>query len=170
VGDFVNRLLEKDAANRPDASEALAEVQNLMERRLQPAESLRQRSRAETGAPYIAVLVVVLAVAGIVSGFARVKTAAKPSVVIPASQIAEFEAKRQALAEADALYDARKFDEALVKYDEYLKKYPDSAAAADGRQKSIEAIEKAVRKRPSEDEDISPSELLDRIRRVFRRQ
>lgn len=98
-----------------------------------------------------------------------------PAVTLPPARIAEFEAKRRALLSADALLGEGKYEEAAKAYEAYLARYPYATAAAEGRARALAAIEetkpaaKTSRRRSSRDEDISPRELLNRIRRVFRR-
>jgi hypothetical protein len=83
----------------------------------------------------------------------------------------EFEAKKHALAEAQALFDAGKFQESINKYDEYLKKYSTSVAAKEGRDRAQQALDRAnqkTRRRHKRDENISPAELLRRLKRAIR--
>ncbi len=181
VGDYVNRLLEKNPEQRWDSSHALTALDALLlksESKEQKSKITRKTLLPFAFSPLLSPLLIGLIVGsvGIAIGLSRVRSAAKPTVVLPADQVEEFNAKRKALDEADALFEAGKFDQALVRYEEHLKKYPQSVTAREGRDRAREALEpakllkKPVRKHSSsKDEDISPSELLRRLKRVFRR-
>jgi tetratricopeptide (TPR) repeat protein len=112
--------------------------------------------------------------AAILSGLARVKSQSRPTITIPPTQVWEFDQKRKSLEEADALLSEGKYEQALERYEAYLAKYPQSIAAQQGREHAREALEKpkqkkTIRKSRPKDEDISPRELLDRLKRVFKR-
>ena len=168
VGDFVARLMEKDPGRRPDAVEALRELEAKPEEKAEVREQ-----RAEVFVP--AAVCLLLSVLAILIAMARIRSMGEPTVTIPATQVAEFAAKRRALDAADALFDAGRFEESLARYEQHLKRYPHSLTAQEGRDRSRDAMEKeskpapARKSKPSRDEDISPSELLNRLKRVFRR-
>jgi predicted Ser/Thr protein kinase len=183
VANLVERMLAKSPEERPSASEALAEVEALRaESAATPsvapaspgvaaaaARGRRTMVRPRAGAPtlYIAgagfalLLVVVLAV----------RPHESASVTIPPEQLREFDAKKHALAQAQALFDAGKYQESINKYDAYLQKYPNSVAAKEGRDRAQQALDRATqktRRRHKRDEDISPAELLRRLKRAIR--
>jgi serine/threonine protein kinase len=173
IGDFVARLMEKNPEQRPDAAQALRELEAL-----DKAKGEGRKAKVSRKPFLLAPIVIALVIAGvgIFIGISRTRSRAKPTITIPIAQIQEFDAKRKALDEADALFNEGKFEESLKQYEDYLKKYPDSLAAQQGRDRSREAIEKTKTSRkptkkppPPKDKDISPSELLNRLKRVFRR-
>jgi hypothetical protein len=108
----------------------------------------------------------------------RARTDSRPTITIPEERITEFETRRRELADAATLLDTGHFAESLQQYEAYLQKYPYSLAAADGRDRARDAIERGKQStvRPArrrtvtkpKDEDISPREMLDRIKKVFR--
>ena len=166
VADLVRRMLGKTPEERPTASQALAEVNSL---RRGAAGVSPAAGRPRTAAPtlYIAssgfalLLVLVLAV----------RPHESPSVTIPSEQLREFDAKKRGLAYAQALYDGGKYQESINKYDAYLQKYPNSVSAKEGRERAQQALDRATQKtqrRHKRDEDISPAELLRRLKRAIR--
>ena len=181
VGDFIGRLMAKAPSARPSADEALS----VAERVLRPASSDRHPAlpihplRRPVPWPIAAGMLVAAVLAAVIPVIAIVsRTDDTASVSLPPARVAEFEAKRRALLSADALFAEQKFEEAAEAYKAYLSKYPHATAAADGHARALAAIEekeKAVaaqaarRRRSARDEDISPRELLDRIRRVIRK-
>jgi serine/threonine protein kinase len=182
VGNFVARLMAKSSDDRPTAAEALQQVATLRA----PAPPVtagpgNPQSAWSPSSRRIAVaagaLIVFLAVPFFI---VRARIDGSPTVTIPQAQIAEFETKRQALAEANAAYEAGRYEESLQRYEAYLLKYPDSVPALEGRDRSQAALDAqkppeqrkaaAARKPPrKKDEDISPSELLNRLKKaIFR--
>jgi serine/threonine-protein kinase len=170
VGDFVGRLLVKEYEPRPTAAEALAEVERLKfgdrGTTLKAAAwspHSRLRLRVPTGRLAWGAGTIVLALIGIIT-FAY-RPPEKPQGISP-DQLREFDAKRHALAEAKSLFDSGKYQESIARYDAYLQKYPSSVTAQEGRDRARQALERA-RRRSKRDEDISPAELLRRLKRAI---
>ncbi|HEV8660917.1 MAG TPA: serine/threonine-protein kinase [Thermoanaerobaculia bacterium] len=171
VGDVVARMVEKTPERRSDASEALADI-----RRLRAPAIAPRRHAPPRRIPWVRLAIATVAlVVAIVAARIAVSRSARPTVVIAPAQIREFEEKRRALEEADAAFKAGKYQESLDRYNAYLQKYPTSAAAIEGRDRARDALTPTPakttkhRKRPSrEDRDISPSELLSRIKKAIR--
>ena len=170
VGDVVARMVSKDAGARPTAEEA--------------SESLR-RTDSPVGPgpaesrPYV--WLISAAAAGviilIVSGIIAVHSGEQPTVQITPAKMREFDEKRRELERADNALQAARYQEALDRYDAYLVKYPASSAAIEGRDRAQDALDRQAapaavkpprRHRKSRDEDISPAELLNRIKKVFK--
>jgi serine/threonine protein kinase len=185
VGDFVARLMAKSPDARPTAADAMQQIASLrtaaltdtlvLADTLPPSSRLLRRVRPLHAAVVIGVLVVL---AAIPAAIIRTRTDSSPTVTIPQGQLDEFAAKRRALDEADAEYDAGRYQESLQRYEAYLQKYPYSIAAQEGRDAAKLAIEQqklgqpkpATRRKSRQEEDISPSELLRRFRKkVFGR-
>jgi hypothetical protein len=170
VGDFVADLLSKSPDERPSASEALARLSTLrrpaVATPLQPVAGRRFALRWFVAAfgLFIAALVIALVVIG------RPSTTTNTS----AEQIRELDAKRRALAEARALYDQGRYAESAQRYEQFLKKYPHSTVAQEGRDRAKEAGDRANlsqkhrRRSKRDDEDISPREMLNRIKKAIR--
>ncbi|MGZ5492782.1 MAG: hypothetical protein ACXW3E_04550 [Thermoanaerobaculia bacterium] len=108
------------------------------------------------------------------------RSAARPTVQISPAQLREFDDKRRALEQAQKSLLAGRYQESIDRYDAYLAKYPASQAAFEGREIAVEALDRQTndeqkaaktpkrRKRSRSDEDISPAELLNRIKKVFK--
>ena len=190
VGDLVARMLAKAPASRPFAAEALAEVERLRKPPAPQAGIATLRLRPSPPMPppipfwqrpvpawLFAVTVLVFALGvGIALLTIRSRIDPTPTVTIDPEQLREFQEKRRILDGADALFAEKKYEEAAAVYEAYLEKYPQSTAAQEGLDRARAEIKPAAapktrtaRKPPSkEDEDISPRELLDRIRKVFK--
>ena len=69
-----------------------------------------------------------------------------PSIFISEKTLDEFETKRSTLREAQILYNAGAYEASRTHFDQYLQRYPWSAAAREGRTQANQAIE-AVRAR-----------------------
>jgi len=69
----------------------------------------------------------------------RRKTDDRPTARIDIAQLAEFQTKRVVLNEAKVLLDAGALEESLERYDQYLKKYPWSTVAKEGRNRALNA-------------------------------
>ena len=171
LGDLVMQLLQKDPAARPSTDQALAQIETMIRgaRAIPPAKG--RRAIPTRTATIVIGLTIALAVIPIAIIASRIDPT--PTVTIPAAQLAEFEEKRRALDAADTLFNEGKFEESLRSYGSYLDRYPHSVAAEEGRDRAAQAIADlsgtpAVR-RSRPEEDISPRELLRRIRRVFKR-
>lgn len=177
LGDLVTQLLQKAPAARPSTDQALARVEALIRssgvlatsRRLKPAP--RQRTVAPRTAALVIATAIAFAVIPIVIIASRIDST--PTVTIPPEQLAEFEEKRRALDAADTLFNEGKYEESLRGYGTYLDRYPHSVAAREGRDRaaqSIAELSQAPTARKSRgDQDISPRELLRRIRRAIKR-
>ena len=175
VADVVAKMVTKAPEGRPDSSEALAEVQKLRA----PISVERRRPRR---LPWrrLAVAAVALFIAIGVATLAIMRMTATPATRIAPAQLREFEQKRHALEQADALFQAGQYQESLDRYNAYLQKYPASTAAIEGRDRAREALDQksaqqatkaptpAKHRKSKRDEDISASELLNRIKKIFR--
>ena len=191
VSEFVSSLLQKSPDARPTSEQALMTAEQLLApappagtaRPTSPAADsglqpmMRRRISRRLAAPLIAGALLLAVVPAAVL-FSRVNDT--PTTAIPAKKLAEFEEKRRALTAADALFSEGRYEESLVAYEAYLAKYPHSVAAEDGRDRAAAAIATANTDAPEEraasrrgrskrDEDISPREMLNRIKRVFKR-
>jgi serine/threonine protein kinase len=150
MGDIIRRMLAKSPDERPGASEVLARLQ-----------------RPATKAPINLAIWIVGAVSAllIVASFFISSGSATSDI----RAIRELNEKRRALAEAQRLYDQGKYADSLQKYAAYLKKYPMSIVAQNGRDRAREALAAPKhRRRPRRDEDISPRELLHRFKKAIR--
>ena len=167
VGDAIARMVSKDPAQRPTAEEA---AQMLM-RSAPAAAPTAMRLAALAAVAAIAVIVISIIIA--IAATRRVET---PTVQITPAKLAEFEEKRRQLDRAEEAYRAGRYEESEKRFSDYLAKYPNSSAAAEGRDRAHEALEKqnapkttpAKRPRHSRDEDISPAELLRRVKKFFK--
>lgn len=95
---------------------------------------------------------------------------------ISARRLAEFQQKKKVLAEASTLRKAGRYAKSIEVYDAYLKRYPYSTVARNGRAVARAALERSepgstrtasMKPAPSSDRD-KPS-LRSRMRRIFRR-
>jgi serine/threonine protein kinase len=159
AGEFVARLIAKSPDDRPSASEALAQLPGA------PPITPTRRSRGGLAGWITAGL------GGVLLVLLMVLPRSSPSVDLRAVQ--ELNAKRRALAAAQVFYDQGKYAESLERYEAYLRKYPYSTVAQDGRDRARQALNRPStppkRRRPSRrDEDISPRELLNRFKKVIR--
>jgi serine/threonine protein kinase len=128
----------------------------------------------------IAVAAAVLLVGLLLIAIAMTRSAARPTVRISPAQLREFDEKRRALEQAQNSLLAGRYEESIDRYGAYLAKYPASQAAIEGRGLAVEALDRQTsdeqkaaktakrRKRSRSDEDISPAELLNRIKKVFK--
>ena len=196
VGDVVERMIAKSPEERLNAADALAEIENIAspfpgsgetvaEGRLRGfftrlIGELPHASRTLNQLPtlVIAIAAAVLVVGLLLIAIAMTSSAARPTVQISPAQLREFDDKRRALEQAQSSLMAGRYQESIGRYDAYLAKYPASQAAIEGRGLAVEALDrqtndepkaaKAKRRKRSRDEDISPAELLNRIKKVFR--
>ena len=172
LSDFVARLMTKSSDARPSAAEALVEMATL--RRPAVAERPAPPSQIATSAPRLAVIAAVtIAISAGALGVFWSRIDSSPTVAIPQVQLDEYVAKRKAIDRAAAAFDAGRFQDSIRLYDAYLLKYPESIAAIEGRGQAKAAMETAEkptsrRSRSRADEDISPTELLRRLRRAIR--
>ena len=171
VGDFVAALMRKNADERPSAGEALSAIPSLTPK--EEPQPLPRRIAPRLAAAVIGVVALLVAIPIYIIS-SRVDST--PTVTIPDHHLVEFAEKRRALETADALLNAGKFEESLVAYEEYLAKYPHSTAAEEGRDRAAAAIAAQEKNTPAkprtrrkQDEDISPRELLNRLKGVFKR-
>lgn len=172
LGALVARLLQKDPAARPSTDQALAYVEAMLRsgaRATSPAR--KHRTIAARTATLVIATAIALAVIPIAIIASRIDST--PTVTIPAAQLAEFEEKRRALDAADTLFNEGRYEESLRSYGSYLDRYPHSVAAEEGRDRAAQAIAEGsntpTARRSRADQDISPRELLRRVRRVFKR-
>lgn len=177
LSDLVARLMTKASEGRPGATEALAELAGLRE----PAAVEKAAVVVQTSPSlirYAVIAVITLAICAGLLGLFWSLIDGSPTVVIPQVRLDEYAAKRQALGRAEAALNAGRFDESTRLYDAYLAKYPDSVTAIEGRDLAATAVEETEksRKKPVKrrsrsrgEEDISPAELLRRLRRAINR-
>jgi serine/threonine protein kinase len=177
VGDVVERMIAKSPEERLNAADALAEIERLRASVKEPQAA--EPASGPAPALVIAVAAAVLLVGLLLIAIAMTRSAARPTVQISPAQLREFDDKRRALEQAQSSLRAGRYQESIDRYDAYLAKYPASPAAVEGRQLAMEARNRQTdeqkaakvpkrRKRSRSDEDISPAELLDRIRKVFK--
>ncbi len=170
VGDVIARMVEKDPQLRPTAGEAAGALRGTaLPAPPSPVEKQRYAGIAA------ALIIVILALAGVLFATRR---AARPTVRITPDKLQEFADKTRELDRAESSLQAARYQEALDRFNAYLAKYPASSPAIDGRDRAREALARqdgkppaAQPKRPRrsrDDEDISPSELLNRIKKVFK--
>ncbi|MGZ4809507.1 MAG: serine/threonine-protein kinase [Thermoanaerobaculia bacterium] len=88
-------------------------------------------------------LAAILIIAGTVI---RLNSDPRPSVTIPATKQAEFVAKRHALDEARQLFAAAQYEQSVNAYDDYLRRYPNSITAQNGRNEAAKALDAAKSK------------------------
>ena len=151
IGDVISRMMAKSPEERPNASQALAQLQT-------PA-SPAVRIGAATW------LTAAVAMAAIVASFFISSGSATSDI----RAIRELNEKRRALAEAQRLYDQGKYKDSLQRYETYLRKYPMSTVAQNGRDRArATLVPPKPRRRPRRDEDISARELLHRFRKAIR--
>ncbi len=99
----------------------------------------------------------------------RSMTVTTPAVTIPKEQLEEFARKREELRNAESLYATGKYAESLKMYEAYLARYPYSTVAREGRDRALNsASTPKTRRRSKRDENISPAELLRRLKRAVR--
>ena len=138
-----------------------------------PAAALWRRPLTATvffGIPALLLLIIVAV------GYPMLREARRePAQRIPARQLAEFQQKRKALSQARTLAKAGKYEQSVAAYNAYLKKYPYSTAARNGRAAARAALERseagtvqAASMKPASSERERPS-LRSRVRRIFRR-
>jgi serine/threonine protein kinase len=174
VGDFIARLMRKSPLERPSTDEALAAAERLVQTadhdETLPLHYLRRRVQPAVAIGVLAGAVLAAAIPLIVL-IARIDDS--PTVTLPRERVAEFESKRLTLRAAEEMFAAGRHEESLRAYEAYLQKYPWATAAAAGRDRAAAAMAEAkkppVRRRSSADEDISPRELLERMKRALRR-
>ena len=208
VGEFVARLFKKVPDERfASASEALAELQKLrsspqmLEHVVELPTSLietvntgptvvepivettsgaatrRQRIPAPLFWTIVMAFLIPLALWAVAI---RMNTNSRPTGFIAPAQYQEFETKRQMLTDARALATAGRYDDAIKSYDEYLKKYPASAAAASERAVMLKRLEaakakasitsKAPKAKPAEvKQEPKPEEKKPWYKRIFGR-
>jgi len=153
LGDIISRMLAKSPDARPSASEVLAQLQA-------PATAVVRVN------PAIWIVAAVSAALIVVSFFIS-----SGSATSDIRAIRELNEKRRALTEAQRLYDQGKYADSLQQYETYLKKYPMSTVAQNGRDRAREALAPPKHlRRPRRNEDISPRELLHRFKKAIRRR
>jgi serine/threonine protein kinase len=102
-----------------------------------------------------------------------------PTGVITAQQHLEFTTKRNALRNARGLLASGHYDESIKAYDDYLKRYPKSVTAKDGRAEAVKALDakrakstvttrapKTTKAKPKEE----PAKKPSLWQRIFRRK
>ena len=168
AGDVIERMLSKQADNRPDAEDARREL-----RKVAVPTALQSARQPHLALISAAALLVIAILAVLLASRPR----EQPAAQITPAQLHEFEDKRRELDRAEQAMQAGRYQEALDRYDAYLLKYPTSSVAIEGRDHAKQALApppvaeqaKTPKKhRKPRDEDISPSELLNRIKRVFK--
>ncbi|MGZ8831665.1 MAG: serine/threonine-protein kinase [Thermoanaerobaculia bacterium] len=182
VGDVVERMIAKSPEERLNAADALAEIENVEIPSPGSGEPLTPASRILNRLPTLVIAVAAAVLLGglLLIAIAMTRSAARPTVQISPAQLREFDDKRRALEQAQNSLLAGRYQESIDRYDAYLAKYPASQAAFEGREIAVEALDRQTndeqkaaktpkrRKRSRSDEDISPAELLNRIKKVFK--
>ncbi|GAC1401378.1 MAG: hypothetical protein NVSMB68_15920 [Thermoanaerobaculia bacterium] len=173
LSDAIARMVAKDPDWRPTAEEAAGSIRRTDAPIVRtPAESERHRPVGILIAA-AATLIVIIAISAIVLATRR----EEPAVQITPAKLEEFDEKRRALDRAETALHAGQYQEALDLYNSYLAKYPASEVAVSGRDRALEALAKPAeevtpakrkRHRRSRDEDISPAELLRRIKKALK--
>jgi serine/threonine protein kinase len=74
-----------------------------------------------------------------------------PETQITTAQIEELQSKKQALAQADLLYEVGAYEESRRRYAEHLERYPESQVARDGIAKTDAALAEQARRAGNED-------------------
>ncbi len=185
--NFVQRLTAKNPEDRfASAEAALDELRRLHGAATPPAAAPAPRPtpvadrRRVAGVlrrpiPPTLFLAVSLSAAAFLLGSViaiRSMTVRAPSVIIPKPQLEEFARKRAQLRNAAGLYDHARYAESLGVYEAYLARYPNSTAAREGRDRAREALDRASAqkspRRSKRDKNISPAELLRRLKRAVR--
>ena len=177
LGDIVAHMVAKDPKTRPTSEEALAQLHSLTVAAPPSLERPRpQRRPWWIAGAALAVLVLIV----IATSVALTRKSSRPTIQISPAQLREFDEKRQALERAATAFQAERYQESLDRYNAYLQKYPESPAAIEGRDRAQEALARKqapepepaktakTHKKHPKDEDISPSELLNRIKKIFK--
>jgi serine/threonine protein kinase len=151
IGNVISRMLAKSPDERPSASEVLAQLQA-------PAAAAVRINP-------VVWLTAAVSAAVIVASFFISSGSATSDI----RAIRELNDKRRALAEAQRLYEQGKYADSLQRYEGYLKKYPMSTVAQNGRDRARDALAPPKRRRrPRRDENISARELLHRFKKAIR--
>ena len=177
---FVHKLLEKKPKDRyGSAEEALAEVRKIRARQLQQisevTQSLRHGQilvawlrrpipRTIFFATSAALLFIFLLTAAIM-----IRETRRPITrSIGDQQLEEFVQKELMLANARMLIEEGKYTESVNAFDIYLKRYPYSTAAKEGRREALDALER-IESPSRTTRQNQKNTLRDRVRRIFRR-
>jgi hypothetical protein len=91
----------------------------------------------------VAALILPIAAA---AAFIHASTDPRPTAVIEPAKMVEFAVKKRALIAAKSLTTAGRYDEAIAAYDSYLKRYPKSITAQQGRADTVKALDRAKSK------------------------
>jgi serine/threonine protein kinase len=166
LGDLISRMMSKSPDHRPTASEALV---ILSRDDGEGSPDAQQHRTSRSFAPLR--MTVVLGGAVLLVLLLLALPTREPSTDNRA--VLELSSKRRALIDAKALFDQGKYAESLQKYEAYLQKYPHSTVAQEGRDRARRALAPPPtapkrRRQSKRDEDISPRELLNRLKKAIR--
>jgi serine/threonine-protein kinase len=116
----------------------------------------------------VAALILPIAAA---AAFIHASTDPRPTAVIEPAKVVEFAAKKRALIAAKSLTAAGRYDEAIAAYDGYLKRYPKSITAQQGRADTVKALDRAKSKSTVTSDSKSPPDKQKNLwQRIFRRR
>jgi tetratricopeptide (TPR) repeat protein len=116
----------------------------------------------------VAALILPIAAA---AAFIHASTDPHPTAVIEPAKMVEFAAKKRALIAAKSLTTAGRYDEAIAAYDAYLKRYPKSITAQQGRADTWKALDRAKSKSTVTSDSKSPPDKQKNLwQRIFRRR
>jgi serine/threonine protein kinase len=105
------------------------------------------------------------------AAFIHASTDPRPTAVIEPAKMVEFAAKKRALIAAKSLTTAGRYDEAIAAYDAYLKRYPKSITAQQGRADTWKALDRAKSKSTVTSDSKSPPDKQKNLwQRIFRRR
>ena len=116
----------------------------------------------------VAALILPIAAA---AAFIHASTDSRPTAVIEPAKMVEFAAKKRALIAAKSLTTAGRYDEAIAAYNAYLKRYPKSITAQQGRADTLKALDRAKSKSTVTSDSKSPPDKQKNLwQRIFRRR
>ncbi len=177
VADLVAKMLSKTPADRPTADAALralgnetAPVTPIPSHSPDPSAHIPWSKRLSRRAVAAGIgIPLLLAAIPVMTIIARMPS--RPRVHFTDSQIAELEAKRRTLQEAERLFENEAYSESLDLYEAHLQKYPHSEVAEAGRDRAKAALEEEqkpepVRKRRKPKRELTP---LERLRKFINR-
>ena len=193
--DFVNRLLEKHPSDRfASSSEALADlirIRGTGDATLpprpppSPEASKPDSPREQQGiwrkqvppAVFWGTTLLLLATLG--GSMAKVTSdlSAEPIPLHSAQFQQNLQRKKMILGRAKSLYETANYKESAALYEDYLKEFPNSFAARQGRDRALAASVVIVEKKPAvtrkstpaPKEKEKPKGFKDRVRRIFRK-
>lgn len=195
--DFVNRLLEKNPVDRftssNDALAGLSRIRGTGDETLPPGSPAPSLPSSKPDSPlqrkamwrrhvppavfWGTTLLLLATVGGTMAKVTR-DLSVEPPPLISAQLQQDLQRKKIILARAKSLYETEKYEESAAVYEDYLKQYPTSFAARQGRDRAlaasvmiVEPTAKVTRKpaAPAPKEKEKPRGFKDRMRRIFRK-